>query len=157
MPKYKANLSKHSQSPGHHETSDQDLSGGTSEKFSDSHSVTEKDEIISERHYTFSPLETVGKKIFRIRPPTKIPDDWKRENDLIKEERSDQKTKDDVRQMLYRSSLVDASEVEIDVKNHILILRGFVKNLSDKELVASIVEHIPGIREVKNDIFIKSI
>lgn len=69
--------------------------------------------------------------------------------------RSEQRIKDEASEILTHDYDLDASEIEIEIKDRCLILRGEVKNRRDKRLAEYLVEDISGIEDVDNQLRIK--
>jgi hypothetical protein len=64
--------------------------------------------------------------------------------------RSSERLKEEAFSLLQRNRDLDASEIEVEVKDEIIILKGNVKSRSDKRLAERIVEEIHGIEDVYN-------
>lgn len=70
--------------------------------------------------------------------------------------RSDARIYEDVCEALFHDSLVDASEIEVAVKNGEVTLSGAVENRQMKRLAEDCAEKISGVIDVKNEIRILS-
>lgn len=73
----------------------------------------------------------------------KGPRDWKRSDETIKEEACEALTQD---------RDIDASEIEVEVKNGIIYLSGTVDNRYAKRLAEECVENIFGVQDVQNQL-----
>lgn len=113
----------------------------------------DQDEVMSERHYTFGSLENISRKRFRSREPRSEP--------LARDfrgrgprgyRRSDETIREDVSEALYRSSEVDASEIEVSVKDGIVTLKGWTTDRYQKKMAEATIENLAGIDDVYNDI-----
>lgn len=65
-------------------------------------------------------------------------------------QRNDERIKDDVHERLSRHPEVDAFDIEIDVQNGEVILRGVVESRREKRLAEDIAEDTFGVRNVQN-------
>ena len=66
--------------------------------------------------------------------------------------RSDEKIQDDINDKLYHDSYVDASDLEISVKDGEVILSGTVNDKSSKRRAEDLAENITGVNDVTNNI-----
>jgi osmotically-inducible protein OsmY len=66
--------------------------------------------------------------------------------------RTDERIKEDVHERLTEDGQIDASEVEVDVKNGEVFLKGTVKNRQEKRRAEDIIENISGVKNVENHI-----
>ncbi len=73
----------------------------------------------------------------------KGPKGWKLSDDRIKEE---------VSEALYRDYSVDASEIEVEVKDSIVTLTGTVENRDSKRAAEECIENLTGVTDVHNRI-----
>jgi hypothetical protein len=64
--------------------------------------------------------------------------------------RSDERTFEDVCEALKRSDLVDASEIDVQVKEGIVTLSGVVESKRMKRLAEREIEYLPGVEDVMN-------
>lgn len=71
--------------------------------------------------------------------------------------RSDERIRDDACEILYKSHDVDASDVEVDVKDGCIYLKGTVESRQAKKLAEEAVENILGTKDVFNEIRIRSV
>jgi osmotically-inducible protein OsmY len=67
-------------------------------------------------------------------------------------QRSDERIREEVHERLTADPRVDASDIEVDVKNGEVFLRGRVDERRDKRAAEEAVEDIPGVKDVKNEI-----
>jgi osmotically-inducible protein OsmY len=70
--------------------------------------------------------------------------------------RTDERIKEDVHERLTDDATVDASEIEVDVKNGEVFLKGTVKNRQEKRRAEDIIENISGVKNVENRIKVQS-
>ncbi len=68
------------------------------------------------------------------------------------EERPDERIREDVCDRLMQLSPVDCTEVDVDVFNGVVTLRGAIYSDDAKQQVASIVQAVAGVRSVENDL-----
>lgn len=131
---------------------------GESEFSRDSTIPFDQDEVLSERHYTFSPMEQLGRKQSRAREPRSEPSlresmagrgprNYSRSDDTIRE---------DANEALYRSSEVDASEIEVFVNAGNVTLKGHVKSREQKKMAEYSVEGLAGVKDVFNELHVRS-
>jgi osmotically-inducible protein OsmY len=66
--------------------------------------------------------------------------------------RTDERIKEDVNERLTDESMVDASEIEVDVRNGEVFLKGTVNSRQEKRRAEDIVESISGVKNVENHI-----
>jgi hypothetical protein len=64
--------------------------------------------------------------------------------------RSDHRILDDVNDRLFLDPYIDASDVEVDVDNGDVILKGTVEDQSSKRRAEDIAETVPGVKNVEN-------
>jgi osmotically-inducible protein OsmY len=69
--------------------------------------------------------------------------------------RSADRIKDDAADRLMEDSLVDASDIELRVKDNDLILSGTVNSRFEKHRAEGLVENISGVKEVQNNLRVK--
>ncbi|MFP5384880.1 MAG: BON domain-containing protein [Bacteriovoracia bacterium] len=129
---------------------------GESEFSRDSTVPFDQDEVLSERHYTFGPLEDHARRKMRSAPLSnpfsqsfsgKGPRGYKRSDETIRE---------DVSEALYRSSEVDASEIEVFVSEGEVKLKGTVSDRDQKKMAESVIENLAGVRDVFNELHVKN-
>lgn len=128
---------------------------GESEFSRDSTIPFDEDEVLSERHYTFSPFEELGKKRVKRKD---IPSSWQRGHrgkGPKKFHRSDDDIREDVSETLYRSGEVDASEIEVYVAKGQVKLKGTVRDWHQKRMAEFLSEGLAGVDEVVNEIRVK--
>lgn len=135
--------------------SDKYTESGESEYTRESTIPFDQSEVLSERHYTWSPLELYGRKHLRRRELLPAPQESFRGRGPKNYRRSDEKIKDDVSECLYRCTDVDASDIEILVSDGIVTLRGTVKTREQKKRAEAVIEHIAGVIDVLNEIHLK--
>ena len=66
--------------------------------------------------------------------------------------RTDERIKEDVNERLTDESMVDASEIEVDVRNGEVFLKGTVNSRQEKRRAEDVVENISGVKNVENHI-----
>lgn len=71
-------------------------------------------------------------------------------------QRSDERIQDDVCEALHLSYDVDASDIEVEVKEGCVYLRGNSDNRETKWAAEDTVEGIPGVKDVMNELKVKS-
>lgn len=69
--------------------------------------------------------------------------------------RSDESIREDVCEALYRSYEVDASGIDVDVKDGCVFLRGEVNDRQMKRDAEEAVEYVPGVIDVQNQLTLK--
>jgi HSP20 family molecular chaperone IbpA len=69
--------------------------------------------------------------------------------------RSPDRIKDDACEVLSRDFELDASDIEVDYQDRVLILKGHVSSRHDKRRAEALVEDIPGVEDVQNEIKVK--
>ena len=67
-------------------------------------------------------------------------------------QRSDKRIREDVCELLSRHGRIDASEIEIDVQDGEVTLKGTVPNRDMKRMAEDTVELITGIKDIQNEI-----
>lgn len=70
--------------------------------------------------------------------------------------RSDLRIHDDASDALYRCAEVDASDIEVSVKEGIVTLSGFVESRLDKKVAEMTVERVPGVIDIDNRLVIEN-
>lgn len=110
----------------------------------------DENEVLSERHFV------LGDDLF----------DWERERRYEDEKedysglgpkgyvRDDSRIFDDVCEALWQSSQVDPSEMKVMVKQGVVILKGVVRRREFKRHAERLVENIPGVVDVMNEIVV---
>lgn len=66
--------------------------------------------------------------------------------------RADERIKEDVSDALERNPEIDASEIELDVKDGIVSLRGHVEDRRSKRLAEDVIENMYGVKDVRNEL-----
>ncbi len=116
----------------------------------------DQDEILSERHYSFTPMESIGRKRSRTREPRSEPShDVFRGRGPKGYKKADSKITEDVCEALYRHTGVDASFIEVNTLAGVVTLKGTVPSREQKRLAEEAVEHIGGVIEVRNEISLR--
>jgi hypothetical protein len=69
--------------------------------------------------------------------------------------RSDERIEEDINERLTRHAMVDATEIEVTVKDGEVTLRGFVDNRQAKRTAEDIVDAVSGVKEVTNQLKVK--
>jgi hypothetical protein len=117
----------------------------------------DQDEVLSERHYNFGSHEEIGRKRVRTRelPPEESMQQGHRGRDPKGYRRSDEVIREDVSEALYRSSEVDASEIEVFVSSGHVTLKGSIPSRDQKKLAELTIENLAGIEDVFNELKIK--
>jgi osmotically-inducible protein OsmY len=106
---------------------------------------------LSERHYTSAELENIGRKI--IKRNISKNESYKEKPDNVQ---SDSRIRQNVLEALYRSTLLDSSNIDAEVMDGKVSLRGSVKTLAEKKFASEVIQYIPGIVEVFNDLIIRN-
>jgi osmotically-inducible protein OsmY len=96
----------------------------------------EENEVLSERHYS------VGEELMH-NYASLGPKGSRQSDDSIYEEVCD---------ILWRSPQVDPSEIEVIVDGGIVTLKGTVYNWDFKRWAEKLIDHVPGINDVRNEI-----
>ena len=71
--------------------------------------------------------------------------------------RSDDRVKEDVSEALYRDPDIDASDVEVEVKDGTVFLKGSVESRQIKRAAENCVDHLTGVEDVRNELTIRKI
>jgi osmotically-inducible protein OsmY len=66
--------------------------------------------------------------------------------------RTDERIKEDVHERLTEDSMIDATNIEVDVKSGEVFLKGTVKNRQEKRRAEDIIENISGVKNVENHV-----
>jgi osmotically-inducible protein OsmY len=66
--------------------------------------------------------------------------------------RSDAHIQEDLSERLYHDQLIDSSDVEVEVRDGVVLLTGTVSDRDDRWRIEDIAEQIAGVREVTNRI-----
>lgn len=69
--------------------------------------------------------------------------------------RTDERIQEDASEALYKDWHVDASHIEVSVKDACIYLRGSVGTREDKKRAERCVEHLSGVEDVHNELKIK--
>ena len=70
--------------------------------------------------------------------------------------RSDERIREDACEALYRNPVVDASEIEVSVQDGCIRLSGSVRDRQMKREAEICIEHLLGVRDVKNDLELRA-
>jgi hypothetical protein len=155
MPKLNKNYSSDHQTQENINFSEKYDATGESEFSRDLTLPFDQNEVLSERHYHLSPLGIYGKKRLRINRNLIQSEPGHRGKGPKGYKRSDDKIKDDVNEHLYRSTAVDASEIEVFVKDGIVTLKGSVKSRNQKVMAEDAIEYVPGVKDIFNEMIIR--
>ncbi len=109
------------------------------------------DVVLSERHYQLGHSNFEGRSQFS----KEIRKDYTGKGP-INYRRSDERIHDDSSDALYRCAEVDASDIEVSVKEGVVTLSGTVETRLDKKVAELTVERIPGVVDVDNRLIIES-
>lgn len=66
--------------------------------------------------------------------------------------RSDERITEEINELLTRHGEIDASEIEVEVREGVATLRGSVDTRSTKRLVEDVVDSVPGVHDVNNEL-----
>jgi BON domain len=66
--------------------------------------------------------------------------------------RSDERIREDVCELLTRHGEIDASEMEVEIREATVILRGMADSGRTRRLAEELVEDVPGVRDVQNEL-----
>ena len=67
-------------------------------------------------------------------------------------QRSDDRIREDICEVLMQHGEIDASEVEVEVQNGEVTLRGTVEDRRQKRLIEDVLEEVSGVRDVQNQL-----
>lgn len=70
--------------------------------------------------------------------------------------KSDERIKEDISEAFYHHPLIDAGEIEIEVRDGIVTLRGGVDSRRTKRLAEDLAEDFFGVVEVTNELRVKA-
>jgi hypothetical protein len=70
--------------------------------------------------------------------------------------RSEERVKDEACEILARDFFLDASEIEVELKDQVLTLKGEVGSREDKRRAEDLVAEIPGVADVQNQLRVKA-
>jgi osmotically-inducible protein OsmY len=104
---------------------------------------------LSERHYTSYDLEKIGKKVIFRHSPEELESTFGNQRIFL-----DERVKHSVLESLYRSTLLDASRIEVFVEDGKVTLKGSVKSPKEKNYAQDVIQFVPGVVEVFNDLII---
>ena len=149
------NYSKDKDTLENFNTNDKYSVTGESEFSRESTIPYDQDEVLSVRHYNLGDHSQRGKERVRVREERNTPNQKFtnfRGRGPKGYRRSDSLIKDDVSEALYRSSEVDASEIEVFVNEGDVTLKGFVTSRLQKKNAEATVEHLAGVEDVFNEL-----
>lgn len=66
--------------------------------------------------------------------------------------RSDERIREDVSEVLERDAYIDASEIEVDVKEGVVTLRGHTEDRRQKRMAEDAIENLSGVKDVRNEL-----
>ncbi len=69
--------------------------------------------------------------------------------------RSDDRIKEDVSEALFRDQNIDATDLEVEVKEGFVTLKGTIESREAKRAAEFCVEHLSGVQDVRNEITVK--
>ncbi len=69
--------------------------------------------------------------------------------------RSQERIRDEVCQILAQDFFLDASGLEVELDDHVLILKGEVDSRRDKRRAEDLVADVPGVEDVQNQLRVK--
>ena len=69
--------------------------------------------------------------------------------------RTDDRVKENVSEALYSDPNVDATDIEVEVKDGTVILKGSVESRQIKRAAEDCVDHLSGVEDVRNELTIK--
>ncbi len=148
----KKNYSQENDTQENSNSSDKYAVTGESEYTREQTIPVDEDEVLSERHYTFDAIDQLGKRHLRAREPRSGPVSGDPEE---RSQRSDQMIETDVRAALYRSTVVDARDIDVVVKEGEVTLRGAVNSPQEIKLAQEVIERVPGVRSISNEIQVR--
>ncbi|HWP45052.1 MAG TPA: BON domain-containing protein, partial [Blastocatellia bacterium] len=67
-------------------------------------------------------------------------------------QRSDERIREDINERLTEHGQIDATDIEVDVNNGQVILRGAVRTRYEKRLAEDVADSVSGVRDVQNQI-----
>ncbi|MEK7356304.1 MAG: BON domain-containing protein [Bdellovibrionota bacterium] len=68
--------------------------------------------------------------------------------------RSDERIRDEVSEVLERDHYVDATDVEVEVKEGVVFLRGHIEDRRQKRMAEDAIETITGVKDVRNELIV---
>lgn len=90
--------------------------------------------------------ENIGQEPNRGQHFGKGPKGWKRSDEIMRE---------DVCEALYRDPYIDASDIEVSVKDSCVHLRGTVDSRDVKRAAEDCAERLLGVEDVRNELSVK--
>jgi hypothetical protein len=70
--------------------------------------------------------------------------------------RSDERIKEDINEHLTHHPEVDATEIEVDVNQGEVTLRGTVEHRHEKRMAEEVAENVSGVKDVRNELRVQS-
>lgn len=70
--------------------------------------------------------------------------------------RSDERIREDVCEALLHSSLVDASDIEVEVENRVVKLKGTIATRWMKRMMEDLIDRVSGVEDVLNETRVRS-
>jgi CBS domain-containing protein len=101
-------------------------------------------------------FEGEGNKYDRIRGLMGTTRGEKYQKIMAKNEKSDQDIFEEALEILFKNKFLDATDIQLEVKNGVLVLNGWVETREDKKEAERCIELISGIRDVLNLIHLRS-
>ncbi|MFL5786073.1 MAG: BON domain-containing protein [Bacteriovoracaceae bacterium] len=111
----------------------------------------DNDVVLSERHYQLGSTSydrrsqfsrTIKKDFTGVGP--------------VNYKRSDERIFEDCSDALYRAPDVDASDIEVSVKDGIVTLKGYVESRVQKKVAEMVLEGLPGVMDINNLVVIEN-
>lgn len=157
MPKNTNDYSQDQSSLENYNVDDKYSVTGESEFSRDSTIPFDQDEVLSERHYNFGPLERDHgrQRVVKREPRSGMKRPDHRGKGPIGYRRSNESIKEDVSESLYRNTQVDASGITVSVSNGVVTLDGLVDSREQKKEAEQAVENLAGVEDVYNYLKIK--
>jgi hypothetical protein len=156
MPRRSNNYSSDSNTSENQNVNDKYSETGESEFSRESTIPYDQDEVLSERHYNMSTFDNFGKHQVKRREAPPLTEKNFRGRGPRGYRRSDETIREDVCEALYRSSAVDASEIDVSISEGHVTLKGFVATREQKKAAESAIENLAGVDDVYNEIRLRS-
>ena len=71
-------------------------------------------------------------------------------------DKSDEKIREEVCETLYVNRYVDASDIEVEVRNAVVFLSGWVNSRDEKKEVQDSLEALCGVKEIRNELHLRN-
>lgn len=154
----KTNYSKDRDTLENYNTNDKYSETGESEFSRESTIPYDQDEVLSVRHYNSGLLENHRRQKIRTREHKDEPSYSRsmRGRGPKGYRRSEAMIKDDVSEALYLHTEVDASFIEVFVKDGFVTLKGRVDTRAQKKMAESAIENLFGVEDVFNELYIRT-